>query len=57
VRRTLNFAERSIAQNAKVAKSAMISANIKKIWNQIESNVSRAQAKAKAAKNKNTSKK
>lgn len=57
VRRTLNFAERSIAQSAKVAKSAMISANIKKIWNQIETNVSRARAKAKVAKNKNTGKK
>jgi len=57
VRRTLNFAERSIAQSAKAAKSAMISANIQKVWNQIESNVRKAQAKAKAAKNKNKNKK
>lgn len=57
VRRALNFPDKSIAQSAKIARSAMISANIKKVWNQIGTSVSNAQAKAKAAKNKNKNKK
>ena len=57
VRRALNFADKSIAQSAKVVRSAMISANIKKVWNQISSNVNTAKSKAKASKNKNTGKK
>lgn len=53
VRRALDFPEKSIAQSAKVARSAMISANIKKVWNQVSSSVNTAKSKAKASKNKN----
>jgi len=57
VRRSLFSPQKSIAQSARAAKNAMMTAQTRKIWNDIKNIINKAKANAKSAQNKNTNKK
>ena len=57
VRRSLFSPQKSITQSARAAKNAMITAQTRKIWNDIKNIINKARANSKSAQNKNTNKK
>ena len=57
VRRTLFSPQKSVAESARMAKSAMITAQTRKIWNNIKPIINKAKANAKVTQNKNKNKK
>lgn len=57
VRRSLFSPQKSVAESARMAKSAMITAQTRKIWNNIKPIINKAKANAKAVQNKNKNKK